>query len=161
VALESVRYPFCLQGDDKSSSGTRSIAPYIPFSADLNRYTLKVSNLASAKSKVEWGTESKEFTKEQLTAGINLAAEFHATPFDGNFGEYLNRLGAKQNFETIAIKQMVTNFRSFSGEMEKDKEIAAAFDTLRSKLAARQLILDDEARKVLTPVKHFLKVTPL
>lgn len=161
VELESTRYPFCLQGDDKASGGTRSIAPYIPFNAELNRYTLKVTNLNAEKAKVQWGGEAKEFTKEQLTAGINLAAEFPATPFDGNFGNYLNKLGAKQGFETVLIKQLVTNFRMFRKEAEQDKEVGAAFTTLRDKLAARQLALDEEARKAITPVKHSLTVTPL
>ena len=31
---------------------------------------------------VTWGEQTKEFTKEQLAAGINLAAEFDKTPFD-------------------------------------------------------------------------------
>src|SRR6185295_20145316 len=45
VELESSRYPFCFSGDDKSPAGTRSILPYVPFNADLNRFTLAVKNL--------------------------------------------------------------------------------------------------------------------
>lgn len=162
VELESTRYPFCFQGDEKSSGGTRSIAPFIPFNAELNRYTLKVANLNAAKARVEWGPQAKEFSKEQLAAGINLAAEFAgATPFDTNFGEFLNRVGNKQNYETLLIKQLVTNFRHFGGVAREDKEIAAAFDTLRAKLGAHQKVLDDKAREVLQPVKHKIKVTPL
>ena len=158
--LESTRYPFCFQGDEKSSNGTRSIAPFIPFNAELNRYTLKVANLNGSKAKVEWGTQSKEFTKEQLTAGINLAAEFTVTPFDGNFGEYLNRVAGKQNYETMLIKELVTKFRAFEGVAKEDPAVAAAFDTLRVKLSQRQKSLDDKAREALTPVKHTIKITP-
>jgi hypothetical protein len=32
---------------------------------------------------VKWGDETKEFTRQQLEAGINLVAEFSSTPFDG------------------------------------------------------------------------------
>jgi lysophospholipase L1-like esterase len=159
--LESTRYPFCFQGDAKSSSGTRSIVPFIPFNQDLNRFTLKVANLPSAKASVTWGSEAKEFTKEQLAAGINLAAEFAVTPFDANFAAYLGNLGAKQQFETVLIKELVTRFRAFEGEAQADPEVAAAFETLRTKLPARQAALDAQARQALAPVKHALKVTPL
>lgn len=159
--LESTRYPFCFQGDAKSSSGTRSIVPFIPFNQDLNRFTLKVANLSSAKAGVTWASETKEFTKEQLAAGINLAAEFPVTPFDANFAAYLNNLGAKQQFETMLIKELVTRFRVFDAEAQADPEVAAAFDTLRKKLPARQAALDTQARQALAPVKHALKVTPL
>jgi hypothetical protein len=161
VELESERYPFCFQGDEKSPSGTRSITPYIPFNQELNRLTLKVTNLNAAKAKVDWAGQTKEFTKEQLTTGINLAAEFAVTPFDANFSAYLSKLGEKQGFETALIKQLVTNFRSFDKDAKADPEIATAFKTLREKLAARQAALDTQARAALTPVKHSIKVTPL
>jgi len=160
--VESTRYPFCFQGDEKSSGGTRSIAPFIPFNEDLNRFTLKVANLTAARAKVEWGPQAKEFTKEQLAAGVNLAAEFAgATPFDAKFGEYLNRVGNKQNYETTLIKQLVTNFRHFGGVAQEDKEVATAFDTLKAKLGAHQKVLDDKAREALKPVQHSIKVTAL
>lgn len=159
--LESTRYPFCFQGDDKSPSGTRSIAPYIPFNQELNRFTLKVANLASTKATVTWSGQSKEFSKEQLTSGINLAAEFTSTPFDSNFASYLEKLAAKQQFETVLIKELVTHFRSFADDAQADPEIAAAFETLRRKLPARQAALDAKAREALAPVKHNLKVTAL
>jgi lysophospholipase L1-like esterase len=160
--LESARYPFCFQGDENSSGGTRSIAPFIPFNTELNRCTLKVSNLNAARAKVEWGTQAREFSKEQLAAGINLAAEFAgATPFEANFSEFLNRVANKQNYETLLIRQLVTNFRHFGDVAREDKEVAAAFDTLRAKLGAHQKLLDDKAREVLRPVKHQIKVTPL
>jgi lysophospholipase L1-like esterase len=159
--LESTRYPFCFQGDDKSPSGTRSIAPFIPFNQELNRFILKVANLPGAKAAVTWGSETKEFTKEQLTAGINLAAEFATTPFDTNFAAYLGNLSGKQQFETVLIKELVTRFRAFDGEAKADPEIAAAFATIGKKLSTRQAALDTQARQALAPVKHSLKVTPL
>ena len=159
--LESTRYPFCFQGDDKSSSGTRSIAPFLPFNEELNRFVLKVANLPGARATVTWSSQSKEFSREQLAAGINLPAEFSATPFDANFAAYLDQLASKQQFETILIKELVTHFRSFDAEAKADPEIAAAFATLRQKLAARQASLDAKARGAIAPVKHSLKVTPI
>lgn len=159
--IESTRYPFCFSGDEKMPEGTRSIAPYIPFNRELNRYMLTVKGLTAARAKVAWGEAAKEFSREQLAAGINLAAEFGATPFDGNFNAYLGQVGEKQQFETVLIKQLVTNFRGFEGDAQADPEIGAAFKTLKEKLAGRQAALDMKARAALAPVKHKLTVTPL
>lgn len=117
--------------------------------------------LGAAKAKVTWGAASKDFSKEQLEAGVNLAAEFPATPFDAAFTKLVDALGRKQQFETAMIKSLVTNFRQFSNEAKADAELAKAFDTVKAKLQARQQVLDAEARKTLVPVKHTLTVTVL
>jgi lysophospholipase L1-like esterase len=161
VELESARYPFCFDGDAKSSGGTRSILPFLPFNADLNRFTLKVANLSSARAKVTWGEESREFTKEQLSAGINLAAEFAKTPFDEPFKGVMNAIATKQAYETSIIKGMISNFRSFSADIQKDPELAALLDGLRKKFASTHSKLDAQARAAFVPVKHTLAVTPL
>ena len=159
--FESTRWPFCFDADAKNANSTRSILPYAPFNQDLNRLTLKVKNLGAAKAKVTWGAASQEFTKEQLEAGVNLAAEFPATPFDAAFGKLVDLLGRKQSFETTMIKNLITNFRNFAGDAKADPELAKAFDTLRAKMQSRQQALDDEARATLGPVKHSLTVTAL
>ena len=159
--IESTRWPFCFDADPKNASSTRSITPFTPFNQDLNRLTLKVKNLAAGKAKVTWGAEAKEFTKEQLDVGVNLAAEFPATPFDAQFGKLVVAIGQKQNFETVMIKNLVTNFRQFANDAKADPELAKAFDTVRTKLQSRQQALDAEVRKQLVPVKHTLTVTTL
>lgn len=156
--VESTKWPFCFTGDEKSSGGTRSILPFCNFNSELNRLTLRVKNLDAAKAKVTWGTESKEFTREQLTQGINLAAEFTKTPFDDPFQNLLNAVGAKQNLETTMIKGLITNFRSFTNETKEDAEFAAALETIKKKLLAKQEKLDADVRKLLVPVKHSIKV---
>lgn len=161
VEIESTRYPFCFEGDEKSSSGTRSIAPFFPFNQELNRYTLKVKNLGADKAKVTWGSASKEFTREQLANGINLTAEFSSTPFDSQFAKITKAVGAKQNFETAMIKNMVTGFRQFSREAKDDAELSSAFAKVGERLNARQQQLDSEMRKTILPVKHTVAVTPL
>jgi lysophospholipase L1-like esterase len=159
--LESTRYPFCFEGDAKSSGGTRSIAPFLPFNEELNQFTLKVKNLGASKATVTWGQESKEFTREQLAAGVNLAAEFDRTPFDADFRRLVQAVGTKQNFETMMIKNMVTHFRPFANEARDDAELAAAFKKTGERLSARQQELDAEMRKTLTPVKHTISVVAL
>ncbi len=159
--FESTRWPFCFDADPKNANSTRSILPFAPFNEDLNRLTLKVKNLGAAKAKVTWGAASKDFSKEQLEAGVNLAAEFPATPFDASFSQLVDALGRKQQFETMMIKSLVTNLRQFAGEAKADSELAKAFDTVRTKLQARQQALDAEARKTLGPVKHTVAITAL
>lgn len=161
VELSSTRWPFCFDGDAKNAGGTRSITTFLPFNNDLNRFTLKVQGLSSAKALVTWGNESREFTKEQLAAGVNLASEFGQTPFDASFQKLLGAVATKQSFETYMIKQMVTNFRSIPAELKGDAELQAAFKTIGQRLAARQQQLDADARATLGPVKHAITVKPL
>ena len=156
--IESTKYPFCFDGDEKSSGGTRSILPFCKFNEELNRLTLRVKNLDAAKAKVSWGAESKEFTKEQLTAGINLAAEFTKTPFDTAFFTFINAVRLKQEYETPMIKNMITGFRSFANDAKDDAEFAGAIETLKKKMLGGQEKLDAAARGFLVPVKHTITV---
>ena len=154
VDLTSTTYPFCFEGDEKSSNGTRSILPFCDFNQALNRLTLRVSNFTASKAKVTWGAESKEFTKEQLSAGINLAAEFTKTPFDTAFFNFMNGVRKKQEFETPMIKGMITNFRNFAEDVSQDPQFAAALETLKKKMLVKQEKLDAADRELLVPVKH-------
>ena len=161
LELESQKYPFCFDGDSKASNGTRSILPFLPFNSDLNRFTLKVTNFPAAKAKLIWGTESREFTKEQLAAGINLAAEFSTTPFDESFKKVMNSVAAKQAFETSMIKGIVTQFRMFQAETQRDPEWKILFDKLAAKLTSRHKELEADVHKNLVPVKHSISITAL
>ncbi len=157
VELESVKYPFCFSSEPQAAT----ILPFFPFNQDLNRFILKVKNLDAAKAKVAWGNESKEFTKEQLEAGINLAAEFTKTPFDENFTKVLQAVGGKQVFETSMIKGIVTQFRSLSEYMKDDAELKAAGDTLKDKLGKIQAKKDADVKALIVPVKYSITVTPV
>ena len=157
--VTSTKWPFCFEGDAKA--GTRSILPFCDFNEKLNRLTLRVKSLDAPKAKVTWGTESKEFTREQLTAGINLAAEFNKTPFDADFSKFIGAVGAKQAYETPMIKSMITNFRNFAADVKEDAEFANALETLKKKMLSKQEKLDAEQRKLLVPVKHTIKVEAL
>ncbi|MEK0446239.1 MAG: hypothetical protein RLZZ399_1560 [Verrucomicrobiota bacterium] len=161
VELESERYPFCFDPEAKAPNSTRSILPHIPFNQDLNRLTLKVLQLSQPKAKVQWGTETREFTKEQLEAGINLAAEFSKTPFDKAFFEVMNAVAEKQAYETVIVKGLISQFRSFQAETKKDPELGSLMDALRDKLTAIQGRQCAEIRMKLVPVKHTLRVTPM
>lgn len=160
VELESTRWPFCFEGDGTSSASTRSILPFVPFNDELNRYVLKVPQLASPRAKVTWGSESKEFSREQLEQGVNLAAEFAKTPFDGPFAALSAAVAEKQAYETFMIKQVVTDFRQIPG-IADDPEAQAAAKLLGDRLMRRWRDLEKKVRDRLTPVKHTITIEPL
>ena len=158
--IESSRWPFCFEGDGTSSSSTRSILPFVPFNDDLNRYVLTVRNLESPRVKVTWGTEAKEFTREQLEKGINLAAEFSRTPFDEPFAALSAAVADKQAYETTMIKQIVTDFQKIP-DIGNDAEAQAAVKVLNDRLMRRWKQLEAKVRERLVPVKHSITIALL
>ncbi len=158
VTLESSKWPFVFDADPKSAGSNRSILPFTSFNEDLNRLTLKVVNLGSAKAEVTWGTQSKEFTSEQLKAGVNLAAEFTKTPFDNDFAALTAAITQKEAFETILIKNLVTHMRVVAAEAAEDPKVAAALAKLKKKLGDEEAKQDANVRKYIKPVTHTIKV---
>lgn len=156
--VESTRYPFCLDGDAKSTDGTRSIVPFCDFNEKLNRLTLRVKNLDVPKGRVTWGTMSRVFTKAQLTAGINLAAEFSETPFDEAFFHVMQGVAAKQNYETCLIQDLMRNFRDLAEDVKTNRDTALALETSTRKLLSDWEKNEAEAHARLVPVKHTIKV---
>lgn len=159
--LESSRWPFCFDADPKSSTSNRSILPFASFNEELNRFVLVAKGLDAPRAKVTWGEQTREFSREELEAGVNLAAAFSATPFDGAFRALEEAVAAKQAFETVSIKGLITSFRGLSQEAAADPELAAAFDTIRNKVAARHAQLHQAARATIRPVQHRLAIEPL
>jgi lysophospholipase L1-like esterase len=159
VEIESTRYPFCFAGDDKSPAGTRSMLPYVPFNADLNRFMLVVRNLDGAKARVTWGATSKSFTKEELEKGINLAQEFAESPFAESFRKIEGLIGTKQNFETGMIKTVINAFPRLVDSMGKDKALEASVEALRKQLFDTQEKLGVAVRTARLPVKHTIAIT--
>ena len=153
--IESIKLPFYLEPE------MRKITAFCHFNEELNRYTLRVKNLSTAKAKVTWGTEVKEFTKEQLTSGINLAVEFDKSPLDNAFIQLVIAVNAKQAYETPMIKGMITNFRNFTNDAKADPELAAALNTVKQKMIDKQEKLDAAAHAKAVPVTHTIKVEAL
>ena len=160
VELESTRWPFCFQGDGKSSNSTRSILPFTNFNADLNQFVLKVKGLDATHANVKWGNSERKFTREQLATGVNLAAEFPESPFDSAFQTLLDAIASKQNFETYMIKAIITDFRSLPKEVADHADLKQAISTFRKSLLASQQQLEAAVQKSLVPVKHTLQITP-
>lgn len=155
ASVASSRWPFCFDAE------SRGILPFCDFNQKLNRLTLKVRNLGAPKGKVTWGKATREFTKEQLAEGINLAAEFIETPFDRSFAYLINAVRQKQEYETAMIKGMITNFQKFAKDAKEDPEFGEALEVLKKKMIAKHQKLDAAARELLVPVKHEIKVEAL
>ncbi|MGH9362809.1 MAG: hypothetical protein ACRD2T_12925, partial [Thermoanaerobaculia bacterium] len=160
VEIESRRWPFCFSGDEKSTSGTRSITPFVPFNDELNRLILVVRNLGAPRARVVWGEWTRSFGREELEAGINLAKEYPENPFSAPFRKLDEVVARKQAVETPAIKEVITHFRSARRILGEDAEAEAAMKKLRERLLARIESLQDEARAVVVPVRHTIQVTP-
>ncbi len=104
--IKSHRYPFCIgEGDPSKDDNIRSGTMLVPFNQELNRLMLVVKHAKGKSYKVTWGQESKSFSGEQLTKGINLAAEFGVNPFSEAFKNVDEAVAAKEAFETTEIKK--------------------------------------------------------
>jgi lysophospholipase L1-like esterase len=160
VEIESARYPFCFFGDEKTSESTRSILPFMPFNEELNRLTLIVSNLEAEKARVSWGEASQVFTRDQLTAGVNLAAAFLDNPFCEPFRKLDRVVAEKQAYETAMIKEGITRFRRIRSILGQDSETETALAALRERFEAKLQRLHAQARATVVPVPHTITITP-
>jgi lysophospholipase L1-like esterase len=159
VEIESSRYPFCFQGDNTSPSSTRSILPFVSFQRELNRLMLVVRNLGAPRARVSWGGAEKSYSREQLEAGINLAAEFLDNPFSAAFKGVDELVAAKQRFETPMIKEHITRIPERQALLGTS-EGAQALESLRSSLLAADAALHAVVRVAVRPVRHTLVVVP-
>src|SRR5207245_694567 len=66
-------------------------------------------NGKQSRYEVTWGSQTKTFTADQLSRGVNLAAEFPSNPFCAAFGKVDSAIAAKQTYETKQVKEI---FRS-------------------------------------------------
>jgi hypothetical protein len=155
VEIESSRYPYCFSGDPKSTSATSGILEFIPFNQDLNRFTLVVENAPADKCKVTWGKSSKEFSKDQLAKGINLAAEFLQNPFLEPFRKVETAVRNQQNYETPLVKSLVTKLPDFKKLVPEESK---AIDKIGATAIRHDQKLIAASAATVTPVKHTLVI---
>lgn len=147
--IKSHRYPFCIgDGDPAQDNNIRSGTMLVPFNQELNRLTLIVKHAHGKKYRVTWGEESKHFTGEQLSKGINLAAEFGKNPFSDAFNKVDQAVADKQAFETKEIKQM---FHGPEGKEDMDGTAKRGEDERTPLVAA--------VKAAFVPVTHTIKIT--
>jgi recombinational DNA repair protein RecR len=66
----------------------------------------------------------------------------------------------KQAYETMMIKQIVTDFQKIPG-IGNDAEAQAAVSVLNDRLMRRWTELEAKVRERLVPVKHSITIAPL
>jgi lysophospholipase L1-like esterase len=157
LEVESTRYPFCFVDDPANQESTRAVLDCVPFNEELNRFRLVVKNLAVAKAVVKWGTKEKTFTATQLTAGINLAAEFLDNPFNESFARVEAAVKAQQSFETPATKTLLHTLPQWQTNLPEEK---AAIDRLQTGVLEKSRTLAAAAQRTVAPVRHTLTITP-
>lgn len=149
VANGPPTYPVCAEDDVKKDNSIHSAMTLIPFNHELNRFILVAKNGRAGRYRVQWGSESKVFTSEQLAEGVNLAAEFTINPFCEAFAKVDSAVAAKQAYETKQIKQL---FRSPGAKIDMEG-VAAESEKERAPL-------EEAIHAAFVPVTHTIKIEP-
>ncbi len=155
--FESRYYPFCFGGKPGSPNGTIDIPEFIPFNQELNRFTLTVNNAPAAKYSVTWGPTTKEYTADQLKAGVNLAADFIENPFSEPFNRVERAIKEKQSFENKYIKNFIRTIADARTTIGNDP----AFDAAVAVFAKKHAELSKIARDAFVPVTHKIVIVPV
>jgi lysophospholipase L1-like esterase len=152
VEVESSRYPFCFFPDKKGGLNApetpASIVGSLPFNRDLNRFMLVVKGGKGKKLRVTWGTESREFSADELEKGVNLADAFmKKNPFHAPFA-YVSIRSYWWGHSFSKLKRVVDKWDKKSAKTEGhigfEKRLARSEEVLKA------------ARK---PVRHTIRVS--
>jgi lysophospholipase L1-like esterase len=152
LKIESTRYPFCFF--DGAGEMRRAIE-FVPFNDDLNRYILIVKNAPASRVKITWGKASREFAAADLERGINLAAEFLDNPFCTPFFRLHQAARAQQDYETDAVKILLTSLPVWAKYFpDEEKNATARLESILNKSDA----LVAESKASVSPVRHTLTI---
>jgi hypothetical protein len=169
--IRSARYPFCAgappglaanwyptAGFDNitNNDNVRSGMTLVPFNQDLNRFMLTAKNGTADKYRVNWGGQSKVFSKEELAGGVNLAAEYTLNPFSTRFALVDAAVSAKQDFETREVKNL---FRA-NNDQATMEQITAQTEKALADAERQHAALEKVVRTAYEPVTYTIKITP-
>jgi lysophospholipase L1-like esterase len=108
LAITSRRFPFSPgAGDVGNDDSVRAGLALVPFNAELNRLTLTIVQPNAANYSVKWGAETRDYSAEQLAAGVNLAADFVEHPLVAPFKKVWDAAARKQGYETRQMKELM------------------------------------------------------
>lgn len=151
LTVRSHRYPFCIgDGDPAKDDNIHSGTMLVPFNQELNRLMLVVKRPQAKAYKVTWGGQTREFSAEELTRGINLAEAFLVNPFSEAFKNVDEAVAAKQAFETEEVKKLM-----HGDEGKKDMEGTVA------KAEQKRAELVKAVKAAFVPVTHTLTIVPV
>jgi lysophospholipase L1-like esterase len=150
ATIESSRYPICVEGTIDDDNSLASGMQLVPFHDKLNRFDLIVKNATAPKYRVQWGEQSKVFSKDELARGVNLAKEFVANPFSAAYKKVDERVLAKQSFETKQVKELFAKTKTD----EEFQNVVASSERERGELVLA-------IRKAFVPVEHSIQVVAI
>jgi len=105
-SFTSSRYPFCANDLPDKDWSIRSGMTLVPFNRDLNRMMLRVSGLTAPRYRVAWMDDKRRYeewhtyTAAELSAGVNLAEDFHHNAFSIAFNRIDDLVYQKQAIES-------------------------------------------------------------
>ena len=105
-AFTSWRYPFCADGLPDKDWSMRSGMTLVPFNRDFNRMLLQGTGLTAPRYRVAWMDDKRRYeewhtyTAAELSAGVNLAEDFHHNPFSSAFNRIDDLIYQKQAIES-------------------------------------------------------------
>ncbi len=149
VEIESSRYPFCASGPANDDASIRSGMTLVPFNDRLNRLMLVVRNAAPGRYRVTWGEASKTYTADELTRGVNLAANFEANPFSEAFKRVDEAVAKKQAYETRQVKDL---FHGAEGHADMETTVSLT-EKVRGPLV-------NAISAAFVPVRHTIAIKP-
>jgi hypothetical protein len=100
--------------------------------------------------RVTWGQSVRQYSAEQLAAGVQLPVDFPENPFCEAFDRVDAAVAAKQAFETTQVKKV------FHGREGREDFAKAVTDT-----EARRAPLAAAIAQAMTPVSHKITIVPV
>jgi lysophospholipase L1-like esterase len=154
--IDSVRWPYVLGGDGKSTNSTRSIAAHTDFLERLDRFVVVMPDCAWPKATITWGDKEVVVDGVQLKAGVNLMALFSVTPFDAAMDALHKAVAIQQAAETVLVKNLIC----MGGRDMLDADPTSK--TLFQQVIDRQVAMRNEkaaaVHALLKPVRHRITV---
>ena len=161
AVIESTRYPFCFDGNpdatDPNDQNNARITKVFPFNQDLNRFILVVDGLDKDKAKVTWGNTTKEYTRDELKAGVNLAADFMSNPFVDQFHKVNQAVVDQQNNESNIMRNILPSIPLLKQASPKN---AAVLDQVAADCITWDQAAMEKARALVIPIQHTITVVP-
>ncbi|WP_269522687.1 SGNH/GDSL hydrolase family protein [Coraliomargarita parva] len=157
LEMKSSRYPFIPESDG-SNLDARTMASLVDFHRELNRYLLVVQN-APEKLEVCWGNASRIYSADELAKGINLAADYYETPFDEAFAKVSRSIAKQQQFERVAVRQLLNSIPAWEREFSDTKPELAG--QLRQVILEKSAALRKATQSLFEPVRHTILLKPV
>ena len=171
--FRSRRYPLCATNDNLASDNSiRSAMALVPFNQELNRLMLVARGAKPGRYKVTWGAATRSYSADELSRGVNLAADFVQNPFCDACSAVERAVLAKQEYETKQIKQIfhdLVSGRYKNVEDIKDPESKELFalktadgkfdrEAIAEATEKKRAPLADRIKTSFVPVTHTIQV---